>query len=130
MDPLSLCRIISWVAWVVLWGACSLLVVTWRLFLTNRYLREGLEREQQRHTAIERALLNSSFKQCNGLQRSLLESFLREPTPTLHNLVESTEKEWRARRSTPPSPPRQDWTDDTDPTMDLRTSDLRDLTRR
>lgn len=130
MDPLSLCRIISWVAWVVLWGACSLLVITWRLFLTNRYLREGLEREQQRHTAIERGLLSSSFRRCNELQKSLLESFLREPTPTLERLVADTEAQWRARQSVPPSPPRQDWKDDEDSTTELRTSDLRDLTRR
>jgi hypothetical protein len=103
MDPIELCRWIGWVSWVVLWGACSLLAVTWRLFLTNRYLREGLAREQQRHIATERAQLNSNFGRHNALQKSLLESFLREPTPTLQDLAGSTDSEYRLTPSDPRS---------------------------
>jgi len=95
MDQIELCKWIGWASWAVLWGACSALVVTWRLFLTNRYLREALAREQRRHTAAERALLSSNFARCSAMQRGLLESFLREPTPTLNDLAGSTDNEFQ-----------------------------------
>lgn len=103
MDPIELCRLIAWASWAVLWGACSALAVTWRLFLTNRYLREALERQQRRHSAIEREQQSSNFAKLNALQRSLLESFLREPTPTLQDLAGSTDNEFRLTPSDPRS---------------------------
>jgi len=117
MDPSTLCQLIAQAFWLVLGGGLSLLGITWQLFRTRRYLREALAREQQRHIAIERGLLNSNFAKLNGLQRSLLESFLREPTPSLSDLVERTEREWRAKASVPPS-------EATDPTIELRTGDI------
>lgn len=117
MDPLALCQLIAQAFWLVLGAGLSLLGITWRLFRTTRYLKEALARDQRSSFERERRTTAEVFRQCNSMQRSLLESFLRAPTPTLRDLVESTEREYRARASAPPS-------GENDTTMELRTSDF------
>jgi hypothetical protein len=93
------CQLIAAVFWLVLGAGLSSLGVTWQLFRTKRYLSAALVREQRSSTERERRLIAETFRQCNSMQRSLLESFLREPAPTLRDLVERTEREFQARAS-------------------------------
>jgi hypothetical protein len=99
MDQLQMCALFAQAFWALCGGGLSLLAVTWQLFRTKRYLAEALERERLSSTARERQLIASFSKTFNTRVQSLLESFLREPTPTLHDLVERTEREFRARAS-------------------------------
>jgi hypothetical protein len=115
LQQLALCREIAWVLWGVSWVAFSALVSTWRLWLTSRYLREALGREMRSNSSGQRKLIGLLYSRSSQMQKQLLESFLRAPTPTLEDLVESTERELRvtasAKRSTPartsvqPQPP-------------------------
>lgn len=113
----QLCSILAQVFWLVLGAGLSLAGVTWQLFRTKRYLAEALERERLSSTAREKLLIGNFSKTFHSRVQSLLESFLREPTPTLHDLVESTERKFRARayeqRST-----------ESDSTIQLTTRDL------
>ncbi len=59
---------------------------------TNKYLNELLRRESER-----------SLSRCNEVVKSLTEIFLREPTPTLSDLVESIETTFRVQSSDVPS---------------------------
>ncbi len=117
MDTLQLCSIIAQAFWLVLGAGLSSLGITWRLYRTTRFLREALGREQRSSIERERRRIAASYRTFNALQRSLLESFLREPTPTLRDLVERTEREFQARASEPPS-------EDSNSTMELRTRDF------
>jgi hypothetical protein len=117
MDPSTLCQIVAQAFWLVLGAGLSSLGITWRLFRTTRYLKEALVREQRSSIERERRRIAESYRTFNALQRSLLESFLREPTPTLRDLVERTEREFQARASEPPS-------GESDSTMELRTRDF------
>lgn len=127
LEQLALCREIAWALWVVSWVAFSALVSTWRLWLTSKYLREALGREMRSNSSAQRTLIAHLYSRSRLMQKELLESFLRAPTPTLHDLVESTERELRVRASRPPSapartpvpPPRLD-----EPTIELTTRDF------
>ena len=88
---------------------CSLLVLIWRRSLTTRYLAEALARELRENTAQQRRLIADCFSRCNTMQRDLLQTFLREPTPTLRDLVERTDREFSAKAS-------GTWSEDTDET--------------
>jgi hypothetical protein len=114
MDPLALCAFQAKAFWLLLGVGFSLLTLTWRLFQRKRYLVALLERERRTSAQKYAELLSNSSRQFAELQRSLLESFLREPTPTLRDLVERTEREWQARASGMPS----------DETIQLTTRDL------
>jgi hypothetical protein len=118
MDPQQICTVIAQAFWLLLGAGCSLLGVTWQLFRTRKYLREALERERLSSTAREKRLINEFCRTFNSRQQSLLESFLREPTPTLHDLVERTEREFRARASAPSSEGSGE------STIQIRTSDF------
>lgn len=105
LQQLALCREMAWALWAVSWVAFSALVSTWRLFLTTRYMREALAREMRSTSLDKRKLIGWLYTRSNQMQRETMESFLRAPTPTLSELVESTERELRVRASRPPSPP-------------------------
>jgi hypothetical protein len=130
LEQLALCREIAWALWGVSWVAFSALVSTWRLWLTSRYLREALGREMRSNSSGQRKLIGLLYSRSNQMQRQLLESFLRAPTPTLADLVESTERELRvtasekrstpARTSVPPPPPMIV----DEPTVELTTRDF------
>lgn len=124
MDQLTLW--IGRIFWPVLLVGFSLLQLTLRLYRTNRFLKEALERERLSNTAAQKLLIGNCFRACNSMQRSLLEAFLREPTPSLQSLVERTEREFRARASEPPSAAMRElgWTDDKDETQELGTRDF------
>lgn len=113
----QICSIIAQVFWPVLGAGLSLAGVTWQLFRMKRYLSEALERERLSSIAREKRLTTSFSKTFNSKVQSLLESFLREPTPTLKSLVESTEREFRARASAARSV-------ESDSTIQLTTRDL------
>lgn len=114
MEPLTLCAFQARAFWLLLGVGFSLLTLTLKLFQRKRYLVVLLERERRMSAQKYAALLSNSSKQFAELQRELLESFLREPTPTLRDLVERTDQEWRARASETPS----------DETIQLTTRDL------
>jgi hypothetical protein len=59
---------------------------------TNKYLNELLRRENAR-----------SLSRCNEVVKSLTEIFLREPVPTLKDLVEATEASFRVTSYDKPS---------------------------
>ena len=124
MDPLSLCLWQARAFWLLAGAGFGLLTVTWALFRRVKYLRAALVRVQLERTRSEKEHRMQLFARLNTMQRDLLESFLREPTPTLNDLVEHTERAWRARQSVPPS------VDPEGETYELRTRDLSDLTRR
>lgn len=113
----QICSVLAQVFWPVLGAGLSLAGVTWQLFRTKRYLSEALVREQRSSSERERRLIAECFRQSNSMQRSLLESFLREPVPTLRDLVERTEREFQARAYVPPSA-------ESDSTIQLTTRDL------
>ena len=85
LDPHLLSSVAEWFASGA--GFWSLTTI-WRLYRRNRYLQEALRRERA-----------SSLQKLNEMQRSLLEAFMREPTPTLEELVNRTEEQWSARAS-------------------------------
>ncbi len=121
LDPKDLAL---WSAWLV---AFSLLIATWRLFLSRRYLHAALVRMQHSGFEKRRLQVRKHCEALNSMQRNLLQHFLTAPTPTLYNLVESTEAEWRARRSKLQSEdPRaaRTWSDDNLRTTELQTSDF------
>lgn len=68
----------------VLYVALSLglwwIKLTCQLYRRTRYLEEALRREQRQN-----------IEQRNAMQTRLLEAFLREPRPTLRELVDDTE---------------------------------------
>lgn len=99
------CRGALWALWVVSWVAFSALVSTWRLSLRTKYLREALAREMRSNSSEQKKLIGESYKRCEQMRKELLERFLRAPTPTLSDLVESTERELQVRASRPPSAP-------------------------
>lgn len=105
LEQLAICREILWVLWGVSWVAFSALVNTWRLWLTSKYLREALGRETRSNSAAQRTLISWLYSRSGQMQRELLASFLRAPTPTLSDLVESTERELRVRASKQPLRP-------------------------
>lgn len=118
-------NLLARIFWPVLWAGLSLLLLSWRLFRTNRYLREALERERLSNTDAQKKLIGNCFRACNSMQRSLLEAFLREPTPTLHDLVERTEREFQARASAPRSEAiRELRLTETEETRELETRDF------
>ncbi len=91
-------------AFLLLFGvACSLLALTWRNSLTTKYLREALARGERLNTEQQRKLIADCFSRCNMMQKDLLQTFLREPTPTLRDLVERTDREFSAKASRPRS---------------------------
>jgi len=114
MDPLLVCRIIAQAFWLVLGVGLSLVGLTWQLWRRTRYLTAALDQELASSTAREKHLIAESLRIFNSTQRSLLEKFLREPTPTLRDLVESTDREFRARASAAQS-------EESDATMELST---------
>lgn len=121
---LQYCQVAISAFWIAASVACSLLVVIWRAFLTNRYLTEALEREMRSCSAEKRNLLNWCFRHSNAMQKRLWESFLREPVPTLEDLVERTERAWSLKQSARKSAENAD-------TIEIRTQDLEwDRTRR
>lgn len=124
MDTLQLCNILGQAFLLVLGAGCSLLALTWRLWLTTRYLKEALAREVRSSSSAQRSTIGGSFRICNELQRSLLETFLRAPVPTLRDLVESTEREFQARESARRSAAPTDWTGDDEGTQELMTRDF------
>ncbi len=123
-ELLTQCHDLIWALWVVSSVACSLLLATWRLSLTRRYLFEALGREQRLRIAQMRSMANEHCRSYSELQRSLLQSFLQEPTPTLNDLVESREHEFRARASERPSAPPRPLTGALDETIELTTRDF------
>lgn len=102
---LDQCKVAISAFWIAASVGCSALVAIWRLWLTTRYLREALGRELRSNSAAQRTLIAHLYSRSRLMQKELLESFLRAPTPTLHDLVESTERELRVRASRPPSVP-------------------------
>lgn len=110
-------QILAQAFWLVFGALCSSLMLTWQLFRRARYLRALLARERGESTRRESALIANSYRERNELQRNLLESFLREPVPTLSDLVERTERAFQARASRPPS-------EASDETIELQTRDL------
>ena len=115
-DPQTLCTWALQAFWLVLGVACSLLITTWRLYLTKRYLSEGLARVQRSGSERLRIAIASFYHLSNERQKSLLESFLRAPVPTLNDLVQRTEDELRLRSSRQPYGEEE--------TIELRTKDL------
>jgi hypothetical protein len=77
----------------------SLLGLAWKNWITTKYLREALARGERLHTEQQRSLIADCFSRCNQMQRDLLQTFLQEPTPTLRDLVERTDREFSARAS-------------------------------
>ena len=122
LDP---CQALLSAFWIAVSVAFSSLVVTWRVLLTNKYLTEALEREARTCSEEKRRLIDWCFKRSNAMQKSLWESFLREPVPTLDNLVERTERAWSLKQSARRSaPPREE------STIELTTRDIDPYTRR
>ncbi len=121
MDPLTLCMWQTRVLWLVLGVGWSLAVATLQLWRTRRYLKEALAREQRMRIGRERSMVNDFCRSYSELQRSLLKSFMQEPTPTLESLVARTEQRFQAkasaRQSVPPPVTEED-------TVELRTTDL------
>ncbi len=121
MYPLELCQEVSralLIALGVVFGAgCSSLLLTWRLYRTTRYLKEALARELRSSIGKQRQLVISSSKLSSSITRNLLETFLREPVPSLSDLVERTEREFRLRASARRS-------EEDEQTEELRTSDF------
>lgn len=111
-----MCAWQSQVFWPLLGAACSLLGVTWRLYLTNRYCNELLVRLQRSSSERLRTAIANFYRLSNERQKSLLESFLRAPVPTLSDLVNRTEEEYKLRRSEKPYGEEE--------TIELRTRDL------
>lgn len=99
MDAQQICSIVAQVAWAVFGAVCSVLVITWRLWLTTKYLREALAREMRSNFAKQRQQVIFSSKHSSNTIRSMLEIFLREPVPNLKDLVERTEREFQLRAS-------------------------------
>lgn len=131
MDHPELCRVAALALLAACGAAFSALVGTWRAWLTTKYWRVAWERETRSCTDEKRKLIEFYLRRCNAMQKSLLQSFMQEPVPTLDSLVERTEEEWSLRQSERLSRHRsRDWGDEHDETMELRTSELRDLTRR
>jgi hypothetical protein len=62
--------------------------LTFSLWRRTRYLQGLLFREQQKR-----------IDELNAMQKQLLEHFLREPVPSLSELVDRTEEEWSLRSS-------------------------------
>lgn len=118
----QLCRAFAQVFLLVLGAGLSLAGLTWQLYRTNRYLKEALERERVSSSERERQLIRGFSRSFSTKVQSLLESFLRAPTPTLHELVASTEAEFRARASAGRST-------ESDSTINLTTREL-DFTPR
>lgn len=114
MDPLTLCVYQARAFWLLLGLGCSLALLTVQLFRRKNYLSALLERERLSSAQKLNAQVNSSSKRYSELQRSLLESFLLEPTPTLNDLVGRIEREFQARASEESS----------DETIQLTTRDL------
>lgn len=124
LQQLALCREMAWVLWGVSWVAFSALLAIWRLSLTTTYLREALARERRSNSSEQRRLIGWLYTRSNQMQRELLESFLRAPTPSLSELVESTERELRVRASRPPSAPPLTTAVSDDATVELTTKDF------
>lgn len=114
---MTLCEGQSRVFWLVLGVGFSLLLNSYRQFRTIRYLNEALARVQRSGSERLRCAIANFYSLSNARQKALLESFLREPVPTLNDLVERTEREYRLRRSRPPS-------QDQEQTIELKTKDL------
>ena len=64
-------------------GSLLLVMITYRLWRRTRYLTELLARAEQR-----------SLDQQNAMQKRLLETFTRAPTPTLSDLAQRTEEDF------------------------------------
>jgi hypothetical protein len=117
MENDQLCRVIAWALWIVSWGAFSLLVATWRLFLTNRYLKEATARERRSESCAKRLLIRLSYQRCNELQKTLLERFLRAPVRTLKELARLTDIE--LQQTDEPERPSATWEDEDSKTRHL-----------
>lgn len=117
MDIPQLCNLVGQAFLLVLGAALSVLVITWRLWLTTRYLKEALARELRSSFAKQKSLVISNSTRSSNITRSLLEIFLREPVPNLRDLVERTEREFQLRASAQPSEESTD-------TIEMRTSDF------
>ena len=123
MDPLLLCELQAKAFWLALGVGLSLLGLTWQLFRRVRYLRALLELERRESSSKQRSLTESMLARLNAMQKTLLQSFLQDPTPTLSDLVESTERKFSARASRPPSAPDRTPPDDST-TINLTTKDF------
>lgn len=77
----------------------SLLGLAWKNWVTTKYLREALVQGERLHSEQQRSLIADCFSRCNMMQRDLLQTFLREPVPTLRDLVERTDREFSAKVS-------------------------------
>lgn len=126
MAPLELCTLLSQAFLLVLGAGLSALGVTWRLYRTTRFLKEALARQQRSGFEQQQLTTKRSYARWNALQKSLLERFLREPVPTLSDLVERTEREFSARESTRPStpPPAPRVQGSTEHTIEVNESDF------
>lgn len=122
MDPLQLCALQAKAFWLALGVGLSLLGLTWRLFRRVRYLRALLDLERASASNRQKSLIESMLARLNAMQKTLLQSFLQEPTPTLSDLVESTERRFSARASRPPSAPERTPPDES--TVELTTKDF------
>jgi hypothetical protein len=83
-----------------------------------------LVRERASNLRDQSRTISECFATCNAQQKSLLESFLRAPTPTLHDLVASTEREFRAKESQKRSARPTDWESDDERTIQTTTRDF------
>jgi hypothetical protein len=92
LDPHLLESAVGWFASGV--GSWCLTTI-WRLYRKNRYLSEAVRRER----ASSWQKLTEMRREQNETLNRTLESFLREPTPTLSELVARTEQEWEVRAS-------------------------------
>lgn len=85
----------SAIDWLAAGAGSWCLTTIWRLYRRNRYLSEAVRRERasawQKQTEMRQEHRHELNEQ--------LESFLREPVPTLEELVSRTEVEWEARSS-------------------------------
>lgn len=117
MDTEQLCRLVAWAFWGVLWGAFSLLIVTWRLYLTNRYLKEATARERRSASCEKRMLIRLSYQRSNELQRTLLDRFLRAPVRTLKELARLTDIE--LSQTEPEEQQSETWEDEDSKTKHL-----------
>jgi hypothetical protein len=119
----SQCQAVLSALWIASSVAFFALVGIWRAWATTKYLREALGREMRSNSSEQRRLIGLLYSRSNQMQRELLTSFLRAPTPTLADLVSSTERELRVRESGLHSgPPMTAGSDER--TSELRTQDF------
>jgi hypothetical protein len=119
----SQCQAVLSALWIASSVAFFALVGIWRAWATTKYLREALGREMHSNSFEQRRLIGLLYTRSSQMQRELLQSFLRAPTPTLAELVSNTERDLRVRESAPPFG-RRTTADSGEQTTELRTSDF------